>query len=157
MKKLFSNTAFNVGVIILIGGLVLWISMSIGDPEVILSTVLSANPFYIFLAFLFVLLWQLLVGFCLMVLTHITHPEYKLREGYLNAFIAALFHDLTPSATFSQRRTDRPVLCFQKAGGKIRRCRQHPLDGIYHLSDFTHDLKSCLDHLEVRLLLFRIF
>ena len=102
MKKLFSNTAFNVGVIILIGGLVLWISMSIGDPEVILSTVLSANPFYIFLAFLFVLLWQLLVGFCLMVLTHITHPEYKLREGYLNAFIAALFHDLTPSASGGQ-------------------------------------------------------
>lgn len=102
MKKLFSNTWFNIGIIVMIGLAVIFLTLSMGDGEMILSTILSANIWYILLAIGLVLLWQFLVGVVLTILTRLTHPEYRYRDGYLNAFIAALFHDLTPSASGGQ-------------------------------------------------------
>ena len=101
IKKIFSNTFVNLGFIIAIGAFVLWLVLK-DDPDVILNTIASADPWILLLALFLVFVWQFMVGLCLKVLTNITHPEYRASQGLLNSFVASLFHGLTPSASGGQ-------------------------------------------------------
>ena len=101
IKKIFSNTFVNLGLILAIGALVLWLVLK-DDPQTVLASIASADPMLILVALLAVFLWQFMVGLCLKVLTNITHPEYKASQGLLNSFVASLFHGLTPSASGGQ-------------------------------------------------------
>ncbi len=101
MKRLFSNYGLNILFIILIGALVIGFSLSLGG-EGIIDVIKNVDPLGIGIVLFVVLVWQFVIGIILVVLTRITHPQYKVREGFLNVLVAALFHGITPSASGGQ-------------------------------------------------------
>ena len=101
MKKLFNNYFFNLGLIIVIGIIVYAISYGAFGQDMIIA-LKQAKIEYLLLTLVIVFLWQFLIGYVLTKLTRFTYPEYKIKDGILNAFVAALFHGITPSSTGGQ-------------------------------------------------------
>ncbi len=100
-KNPFSNYLINILVIILIGVVIIGLSIGLGG-EGIIDLIKTLDVFDIITVISVVLLWQLIIAVILVILTRITHPEYKLRQGFINVLAAALFHGITPSASGGQ-------------------------------------------------------
>lgn len=113
IKKAFNSYFFNILLIVFISYFVLKITFKFSDVEELISLFKNAKLFYLILALLFVFLWQWLVGAALTLITRLTHPKYRYRDGFLNALVAALFHDITPSASGGQIAQ---VFVFRKQG-----------------------------------------
>ncbi len=101
MKKLFSNYLFNLFLIIAIGAIVMFISLS-GNTEGVFEAFANIKPQYMVLCLFMVFFWQFSVGLVLTLLTRITHPRYRIRQGFINALVASFFHGITPSASGGQ-------------------------------------------------------
>ena len=100
-KSIFSNYTINAIFIILIGVLMIALSFGIGG-EGIVDVLKMIDIMDIILVIFIVLLWQFVIGLILVVLTRISHPKYKVIDGYINVLVAALFHGITPSASGGQ-------------------------------------------------------
>ena len=101
MKKLFSNYIFNFCLIIAIGALVMYISLS-GNIEGVFEAFSNIRIEYILLCVFMALFWQFSVGLVLTLFTRLSHPKYRIGQGFVNALVASFFHGITPSASGGQ-------------------------------------------------------
>ena len=102
MKKRSSNTyLLNFFFIAIIGAIIIGLTIAIGGEGIVdvLSDISFSDLLIVVVA---VLVWQSIIALILVILTRISHPKYPLFNGYINAFVAALFHSLTPSASGGQ-------------------------------------------------------
>lgn len=67
-----------------------------------LPVVLNIKKEYLILCLIITFLWQFLIGISLTIFTRLIKKDYKLSSGFLNALVATLFNDITPSATGGQ-------------------------------------------------------
>ena len=112
MKKIFKNTFFNLFLIFGFTTVMLWIMLKDNFNE-ISSILLQADMKWIVVVFVITLLYQVIIGVILVVLTRLSKPDFKIREGILNAVIASFFHGVTPSASGGQFAQ---VYVFKKHG-----------------------------------------
>jgi len=101
MKKLLKNTWFNLLLIVGFTATVLYFTIFdyIDDIFIVLSRV---SPLYLTLTLILALLYHVIIGGILTKLTRISNPRYKYKHGIVNAFVAAFFHGVTPSASGGQ-------------------------------------------------------
>ncbi len=100
-KSIFGNYGINAIFIILIGVLMIALSFGLGG-EGIVDVLKMVDIADVILVILIVLLWQFVIGLILVVLTRISHPKYRIIDGFINVLVAALFHGITPSASGGQ-------------------------------------------------------
>lgn len=100
-KSVFSNYGLNAVFIIVIGAVIVGLSIGLGG-EGIIDVIKTVDISDILLVIFITLLWQFVIGIILVILTRISHPRYKVLDGYINVLVAALFHGITPSASGGQ-------------------------------------------------------
>ncbi len=100
-KRSSTNYLFNILFIVVIGAIIIGLTVAFGG-EGIYEVLLDLTLADILMVLAAVLVWQLIIATILVILTRISYPHYRLRDGYINAFVAALFHGLTPSASGGQ-------------------------------------------------------
>lgn len=113
LSKAFNSYWFNIALIVLISAVVLTVTYHTVDLAELASLFKNAKMQYLLLALIFVFLWQGLVGMVLTLITKQAQPNYRFHYGILNALIAALFHNITPSASGGQIAQ---VFVFHKQG-----------------------------------------
>lgn len=112
IKGLFKKTWFNVIVIFLLTGLVFWYTMKDNYNE-ILDMFRHANLWMVLVIVLLCTIERGLLGWGLMVECHQSHPQYKWSQGFINAYVAGFFNNVTPSASGGQFFQ---MLIFRKQG-----------------------------------------
>lgn len=115
IKKLFSNTIFNIGLVIGFTALVLWMTLKDNYKEII-AMIAGAKIGWLLVIPLLAILYQVIIGWILQRLTVLSNPRYKLSQGVINAFVASFFHGVTPSASGGQFAQ---VYIFKKQGVRI--------------------------------------
>lgn len=101
MKKLIKNYVFNICLVLCLGGFVFWLSFK-DNYEEVFDMLRNMNPLFFGLGVLVTVLVQLTIGLTLTLLTKISNPHYRLKDGFVNALVASLFHGITPSASGGQ-------------------------------------------------------
>ena len=100
-KNKLRNYLLNILLVISLSLFVLWLSFKDNYQEII--TMLSnVNIWYLLLCVIVVFLIQGFVGLALTLLTSLSNPHYRLRDGFLNALVASFFHGITPSSSGGQ-------------------------------------------------------
>jgi uncharacterized membrane protein YbhN (UPF0104 family) len=101
LKKLFSSTWFNILLIVSLAGLVIYFTMR-KDGAAIIEVLKNVNiPMVIGLVLLMVL-ERLILGWSLKLECNQTYPKYTLMQGFVNAYTAGLFCNITPGASGGQ-------------------------------------------------------
>lgn len=101
IKKLFSNTYFNIALIFALAGLVLYFTLK-NDGEAVIRTLKNVSvPGLIALIGLMVF-ERFLLGWGLASECRLTHPKYTNLQGFVNAYTAGLFNNITPGASGGQ-------------------------------------------------------
>ena len=101
IKKLFSNTYFNIALIFALAGLVLFFTLK-NDGEAVIQTLKNVSiPGLIALVSLMVF-ERFLLGWGLASECRLTHPKYTNLQGFVNAYTAGLFNNITPGASGGQ-------------------------------------------------------
>lgn len=101
MKKIFKSTAFNICMILGFTGVVLWLVLKDNFKEVS-EILMHVKIGWVFLVIVMALGYQAIIGLILMVLTKLGNPQYRFRDGMVNAMVASFFHGVTPSASGGQ-------------------------------------------------------
>ncbi len=101
MKKIFSNYLFNILLILGIGAIVIYFSLS-GNEEGVFEAFNSIRIEYMLLCLLLLFLWQFSVGSILTIFAKLYRPKYRYSQGLLNSIVASFFHGITPSASGGQ-------------------------------------------------------
>lgn len=101
IKKLFSNTLFNIFLIFGLAFIVLFFTLKDDGPQVIQALKCVSIPG--FLALLVLMVFErFLLGASLTKECKLTHPHYTYRQGFINAYVAGLFNNITPGASGGQ-------------------------------------------------------
>lgn len=101
IKKIFKSYAFNIFLVVFFTILVLWFTLKDNYNEI--STLLyKADLKWIIVILFITILIQVAVGLALKLLCSLSNPEYSLKQGFINAYIASFFHGVTPSASGGQ-------------------------------------------------------
>lgn len=101
IKKLFSNTIFNIFLIIGLAALVLFFTMR-NDGEAVLAALKKASIPGIIGIVLFMVLERFILGVGLAAECKLTHPKYTIWQGFVNSYVAGLFNNITPGASGGQ-------------------------------------------------------
>lgn len=115
MKKLFKSYLFNISLIVGLTVFVLWWTLK-DNYEEIFEIMSHANVAWIVAIIVICLGYHAIIGWILEQLTRLSNPHYKLSHGIVNAFVAAFFHGITPSASGGQFAQ---VYVFKKQGVQI--------------------------------------
>lgn len=115
LSKLLNNYVFNIGLIVTIAVLVLWLTLK-DNPVDMIAVLQSANYFWFFVVIAIVLLNRVMVGLALTTECRLSNPDYKYRYGIVNAFVGDFFNNITPSASGGQFVQ---VYIFRKQGVSI--------------------------------------
>jgi len=110
--KILKNPFFQILVIALFTISVVYLATKNYINEMI-DLVLNVNLMWMGVILVAMFFYHAIVGWILMILTRISNPHYRLRQGILNAFVAAFFHGITPSASGGQIAQ---VYIFRKQG-----------------------------------------
>lgn len=101
MKKILKSTTFNILMVLGFTCFVLWLMLKDNFNEV--SEILLKAKLGWILVIVFVALgYQAMIGAILTVLTKLSKPDYRFRDGLINAMVASFFHGVTPSASGGQ-------------------------------------------------------
>lgn len=101
IKKLFSSTVFNIFLIIALAGTVIYFTMRKDGAEIMTVLQDVSIPMVIGLVLLMVL-ERLILGWSLKLECNQTYPRYTLKQGFINAYTAGLFCNITPGASGGQ-------------------------------------------------------
>ena len=101
MKKLFKNPIFNIFLIFLFSGLVLYFTFR-KDGQEVLEVLSRLSIGAIIGLILLTMLERACLAFGLTISSKLTNPEYKFWQGFLNAYVAGLFCNITPGASGGQ-------------------------------------------------------
>lgn len=101
VKKLFSSTAFNIFLIFSLAGLVMWLTLRKDGDQVF--AILKNVSIPAVLGLLALMIFERLVlGWTLKLECNQTYPRYTLKQGFINAYTAGLFCNITPGASGGQ-------------------------------------------------------
>ena len=101
LKKIFSSTAFNIFLIVALAAAVIYFTMR-KDGDAIMSVLSNVSiPMVIGMVCLMVL-ERLILGWSLKLECNQTYPKYTLLQGFVNAYTAGLFCNITPGASGGQ-------------------------------------------------------
>lgn len=101
IKKLFSSTLFNIFLIAALAGTVIYFTMR-SDGDAILTILKDVSvPMVIALVGLMII-ERLILGWSLKLECNQTYPRYTLKQGFINAYTAGLFCNITPGASGGQ-------------------------------------------------------
>lgn len=101
MEKIFKSYTFNILLILVFTIAALYLTIRDFVDE-ILQALGSIHYGWLLIVILMALLYHVLIGVILTQLTRMSNPQYKYRQGIVNALIAAFFHGITPSASGGQ-------------------------------------------------------
>lgn len=114
MKSVFRNYFVNILLIVGFTALALWFALK-DDFKQVISSIMKVDFWRLGVVILAVLVFQLIIGWIIQQFAKQTKPDYKLKQGFLNALVAAFFHGITPSSTGGQFAQ---VYVFHKQGIK---------------------------------------
>lgn len=115
LKKIFKSYIFNISLVVLFTGFVLWLTLKDNYTE-ILSMIAKAKIEWLIVVLLLAIFYQVIIGWILRKLTILSNPRYKMSQGVVNAFVASFFHGVTPSASGGQFAQ---IYIFKKQGVTI--------------------------------------
>lgn len=101
IKKLLKSTAFNIVMIFALAGLVLVITLKDDGPQVLNTLKKVSVPALIGILLLMVV-ERALLGWGLAYECRLTDPDYTVGQGFVNAYVAGLFNNITPGASGGQ-------------------------------------------------------
>ena len=101
IKKLFASTAFNISLIVFLTCAVLTVTFHAEGTQIIPVLKKVSIPGVIGIVILMIF-ERLLLGWGLKYECSQTHPKYTLKQGFLNAYTAGLFCNITPGASGGQ-------------------------------------------------------
>jgi glycosyltransferase 2 family protein len=101
MEKIFKSYAFNILLILVFTIAALYLTIRDFVDE-ILQALGSIHWGWLTVVIIMALFYHVLIGVILTQLTRMSNPQYKYRQGIVNALIAAFFHGITPSASGGQ-------------------------------------------------------
>lgn len=101
IKELFKNPAFNILVIFVLAGTVLWLTLK-DDGDQVLEVLSRVSIPGVILLIALMVFERLILGWGLMYEARQTHPAYTLGQGFQNAYTAGLFCNITPGASGGQ-------------------------------------------------------
>jgi len=101
LKRLFSSTAFNILLIFSLAGLVMWLTLRKDGDQVFAILKNVSVPMTLGIVALMVF-ERVLLGWTLKLECNQTYPHYTLKQGFINAYTAGLFCNITPGASGGQ-------------------------------------------------------
>lgn len=101
IKKLLKSTAFNIVMIFALAALVLIITLKDDGPEVLDTLKKVSIPALVGILLLMVL-ERAMLGWGLAYECRLTDPDYTVGQGFVNAYVAGLFNNITPGASGGQ-------------------------------------------------------
>ena len=101
MEKIFKSYAFNILLILVFTIAALYLTIRDFVDEILLA-IQSIQLGWLLIVILMAVIYHVLIGIILTQLTRMSNPQYKYRQGIANAYIAAFFHGITPSASGGQ-------------------------------------------------------
>lgn len=101
MEKIFKSYAFNILLILVFTITALYLTIRDFVDEILL-TLQSVQWGWLMIVLLMALFYHVMIGIIITQLTRMSNPQYKYRQGIVNAYIAAFFHGITPSASGGQ-------------------------------------------------------
>lgn len=101
IKSLFSNTLFNIALIFGLAGLVLFFTLKDDGPQV-MHALRSVSIPGLLLLFALMVFERFILGASLAEECKLTHPQYTYKQGFINAYVAGLFNNITPGASGGQ-------------------------------------------------------
>jgi glycosyltransferase 2 family protein len=101
MEKIFKSYAFNILLILVFTIAALYLTIRDFVDEILIA-IQSIQIGWLLIVILMALVYHVLIGIILTQLTRMSNPQYKYRQGIVNAYIAAFFHGITPSASGGQ-------------------------------------------------------
>lgn len=112
LKKVLKSPVFNFALIIGLTVLVLWFSLK-DDGREILSMIRGANKWLLVFMLGLMVLERWIDGWGLSLEARVFKKDYKVRQGFVDAYTASLFNNITPSASGGQFAQ---VYIFRKQG-----------------------------------------
>jgi len=101
IKKLLQNTVFNILLILALTILVLYFSLK-DNGETVLATLRQADIRILVFLFFLMIFERAMLGWGLALECKQSHPHYTWRQGFVNAYTAGLFNNITPGASGGQ-------------------------------------------------------
>lgn len=101
MKKLLANTYFNIALIFALAGTVLYFTLK-DDGAAVLETLSRVNVIGLLSLMGLMVFERYLLGWGLASECRLTHPKYTNLQGFVNAYTAGLFNNITPGASGGQ-------------------------------------------------------
>ncbi|MBR2066809.1 MAG: flippase-like domain-containing protein [Solobacterium sp.] len=101
MKKLFKSTAFNILLIFLFAAIVLFFTLK-DDGDKVAALLGQMNIWMVVFLVVLMIVERALLGLGLMWICRETHPKYSFLQGFINAYVAGLFCNITPGASGGQ-------------------------------------------------------
>ena len=101
IRKLFHSTVFNILLIFGLAGLVLFFTLKDDGPQVLETLKKVSVPGLIGIVLLMVF-ERLMLGWGLTYECRLTSPKYTIGQGFVNAYVAGLFNNITPGASGGQ-------------------------------------------------------
>ncbi|MBP3891029.1 MAG: flippase-like domain-containing protein [Solobacterium sp.] len=91
----------NLCIILVLSGIVVWIVFK-NHAIAIIPILKNANPLYMILIVGMMILIRIIIGYNLMRLARMNHPNYRLSQGIINSFVGGFFNMITPSESGGQ-------------------------------------------------------
>lgn len=115
IKKIMKSYLFNIFLVVGLTSLVLWLTLRKNYHQII---GLLTNISWAWLALIIAsaIFYQVIIGWIITRITKKSNPQYRYRQGIVNAFVASFFSGITPSATGGQFGQ---VYVFKKQGIQI--------------------------------------
>lgn len=101
IKKLFQNSLFNILLILVLTGAVLFFTLK-NDGAQVLKTLENVNITGFIALILLMVFERYLLGWGLACECRLTHPDYTNMQGFINSYTAGLFNNITPGASGGQ-------------------------------------------------------
>lgn len=93
-------------------GFVMWLTLK-DNPKQIFDMLKNADEKWLFAIFTFVVLIRFIVGWIIKKECNLSHPNYRFRQGVMNAFVAGFMNGITPGASGGQLGQ---IYIFRKQG-----------------------------------------
>lgn len=101
IKRILKSTAFNIFLILMFTGIVLYVTLSREGDQII--PMLKSTNIAVLIGIICMMIFdRALLGYGLMIECRQSHPKYTWGQGFVNAYVAGLFNNITPGASGGQ-------------------------------------------------------
>ncbi len=101
LKKLFKNPIFNIALILVLSLIVMWFTMKDNGDDIV-DMIKKSNKTILIAMFLLMIFERIVDGWGIAKQCQVTNKYYSTKQGFVNAYTASLFNNITPSASGGQ-------------------------------------------------------